>query len=121
MIRERILRLVPNKTPTLDRLFNALADPTRRAVVERLGRGPAGVTELASPFAMALPSFTQHLGVLEACGLVRSEKHGRIRTYALEPGRLAEAEHWMVQQRRLWQSRLNQLDTLLLNQKENNS
>ena len=76
---------MPNQSADLTRVFHALADPTRRAVLERLSRGPAAMTELARPFPMALPSFSQHLGVLEECGLVRSQKVGRVRTYRLAP------------------------------------
>ena len=94
-------------------LFQALSDPTRRAVVERLTRGPASVSELARPFGMALPSFTQHLGVLERCGVVRSRKRGRVRTYALETRPLAAATDWLTQQRTTWERRLNQLDEYL--------
>jgi DNA-binding transcriptional ArsR family regulator len=97
----------------LDRVFHALADPTRRAVLERLSGGPAAVTELAQPFAMALPSFAQHLDVLEECGLVRSRKVGRVRTYRLAPRPLATAEHWIVRQRAVWERRLDQLDHYL--------
>lgn len=92
-------------------MFQALADPTRRAVIERLARGPAPMTELARPFTMALPSFSQHLDVLEDCGLIRSRKIGRVRTYRLAPSRLRKAEHWMVRQRSQWEQRLNQLDS----------
>jgi len=104
----------------LDRVFRALADPTRRAVLERLGAGPATVSDLAQPFAMALPTFAQHLKVLEACGLVRSSKAGRVRTCEIAPQPLARAEHWMAGQRALWQARLAQLDAYVtqLDQKE---
>lgn len=104
---------MPNQSPPLDRVFQALADPTRRAVVERLVRGPAAVSELARPFGMALPSFTQHLGVLEGSGLVKSRKAGRVRTYELVPRRLKVAENWMAKQRSLWEQRLDQLDSYL--------
>ncbi|MEO8103034.1 MAG: metalloregulator ArsR/SmtB family transcription factor [Betaproteobacteria bacterium] len=104
---------MPNQTIQLDRVFNALADPTRRAVLERLSDGPAAVSDLAQPFPMALPSFTQHLNVLEACGLVSSEKAGRVRTYQLMPEPLQAAEHWMVAQRGVWETRLDQLDSYL--------
>jgi DNA-binding transcriptional ArsR family regulator len=104
--------------PDVDRVFQALADPTRRAVIERLGRGPAATTELARPFAMALPSFTQHLAVLERSGLVRSHKQGRVRTYHLERRRLEVAERWMAAQRDTWERRLDQLDDYLHNLKE---
>jgi len=109
---------MPNSSPRLDRVFQALADPTRRAVIERLGRGPAAMSELAEPFSMALPSFAQHLDVLEGCGLVRSRKKGRVRTYRLAPQPLQAAEHWMAKQRALWERRLDQLDTYLDELKE---
>ena len=102
-----------NSVSRLDRVFRALADPTRRAVLARLARGATPVTELARPFDMALPSFVQHLGVLEACGLVRSRKAGRVRTYQLAPRGFDAAEHWMAEQRALWERRLDQLDTHL--------
>jgi DNA-binding transcriptional ArsR family regulator len=102
----------------LDWVFRALGDPTRRAVLSRLSTGPAPVSELARSFDMALPSFVQHLGVLEQCGLVRSRKVGRVRTYQLVPQPLRAAEHWMAQQRALWERRLDQLDSYLLQLKE---
>jgi DNA-binding transcriptional ArsR family regulator len=102
----------------LDRIFYALADPTRRAVLRRLGRSPAAVSELAQPFSMALPSFTQHLTVLEECGLVRSRKTGRVRTYRVAPRPLKMVEQWLADQHEVWQSRLNQLDSYLETMKE---
>ncbi|MFA7638368.1 MAG: metalloregulator ArsR/SmtB family transcription factor [Parvibaculum sp.] len=102
----------------LDRLFHALGDPTRRAVVQRLGRGPAAVGELARPFKMALPSFMQHLAVLEKCDLVTSCKEGRRRIYKLEPQTLKTLETWLSQQRLLWETRLDQLDDYLVDMKE---
>lgn len=102
----------------LNRVFQALADPTRRAVLERLTSGPARTSELAQPFNMALPSFSQHLDVLENCGLVRSRKAGRVRTYQLAPQSLQVAEQWMAEQRAIWEVRLDQLDDYLLNLKE---
>jgi DNA-binding transcriptional ArsR family regulator len=101
----------------LDLVFQALADPTRRAVLERLGERPTAVSELAARFAMSLPSFTQHLGVLAAAGLVRSKKVGRVRTCRLAPGALRAAESWLSRQRALWSRRLNQLDSYLLSLK----
>jgi DNA-binding transcriptional ArsR family regulator len=105
---------VPQHVADLNRLFQALADPTRRAVVERLGRGPVATTELARPFAMALPSFLQHLDVLEKVGLVTSTKEGRVRTYRLTPKPLQAAEDWMTTQRQLWERRLDQFDDYVL-------
>lgn len=102
----------------VDSVFRALADPTRRRVLESLSRGPGSVSELAAPFAMALPSFLEHLRVLERCGLVRSRKQGRVRTYRLEPKRLRLAEDWLGQQRALWERRLDQLDDYLMTLKE---
>ncbi len=96
-----------------------MGDPTRRAVVERLSTGPAAVSELAQPFEMALPSFTQHLGVLERSGLVRSEKVGRVRTYFLVPKRLKAAESWLATNRKMWKKRLDRLDNYLQTIKEN--
>jgi DNA-binding transcriptional ArsR family regulator len=109
---------MPQATAELTDVFHALADPTRRAVLERLSRGPAAMTELARPFRMALPSFSQHLDVLENCGLVRSHKSGRVRTYQLAPRRLRLAEDWMARRRALWTRRLDQLDNYLNELKE---
>jgi DNA-binding transcriptional ArsR family regulator len=109
---------MPNQTVQLNRVFQALADPTRRAVLERLGSGPASMSKLARPFAMALPSFSQHLDVLENCGLVRSRKAGRVRSYQLVPRPLKAAEHWMLRQREVWDRRLDQLDNVLKELKE---
>ena len=104
--------------PALDETFRALADPTRRAVVQALGRGPASVSELARPFEMALPSFLQHLKVLEDSGLVTTAKTGRVRTCTLRTEPLAAAEHWLEAQRSLWTRRLDQFDRLVLQLKE---
>lgn len=94
----------------LDLLFTALGDPTRRAILTRLARGPASVSELAGPHAMALPSFLKHLGKLEEAGLITSEKSGRVRHCALAPHAFAPARDWLSAQRALWESRLDQLD-----------
>jgi DNA-binding transcriptional ArsR family regulator len=110
---------MPNQLIQLDRVFYALADPTRRAVLERLSVGPAAVSELAKPFDMALPSFTQHLNALSDCGLVQSQKTGRIHTYQIAPDALIAAEQWMVEQRHLWEARLYQLDAYLKQLKDN--
>lgn len=109
---------MPQQLVGLDLVFHALADPTRRQVVERLGRGPASTSELAQPFAMALPSFTQHLKVLERAGLVTSTKPGRVRTYRLVPAALGPADGWLADQRQLWEQRLDQLDAFLETLKE---
>lgn len=111
---------MPNQSPTpiedLSPVFHALADPTRRAVLSRLSLGPAPVSELAKPFNMALPSFTQHLGVLESSGLVKSRKLGRVRTFELNPARVQQAEGWLSDQRRVWEGRLDRLDAYLKSQ-----
>ncbi|SJM29506.1 ArsR/SmtB family transcription factor [Mesorhizobium delmotii] len=104
--------------PPIDGIFRALSDPTRRRVVERLNRSPASVSELAQPFDMALPSFIEHLRVLEGCGLVHSQKTGRIRTYQLAPEPLKLAENWLAGQRALWERRLDQFDDYVLKLKE---
>lgn len=111
-----MLRWMPRygAAPELDRVFQALSDPTRRAVLQRLSSGTAAVSELAQPFDMALPSFLQHLQVLERSGLVRSRKAGRVRTYRLAPEPLKAAESWLGKQRALWERRLDQLDAYLL-------
>lgn len=96
--------------PALDTAFHALANTTRRAVVERLGGGPATVSELAAPFEMALPSFLQHLRVLEDAGLVHSRKRGRVRTVRLVPDRFRQAATWLEDQRSIWEQRLDRLD-----------
>lgn len=112
---------MPNQAEQLTRVFQALSNPTRRAVLERLARGPAAMSDLARTFDMALPSFAQHLGLLEECGLVRSRKRGRVRIYRLVPQRLRGAEHWMARQRALWERRLDQLDQFLNADKESES
>lgn len=103
---------------TLDHAFQALANPTRRAVLARLGQGPATVSELAEPFEMALPSFMQHLRVLEQSGLVSSRKRGRVRTVRIRPAKLERAAEWLLEQRGLWERRLDQLDTYLKTMEE---
>jgi DNA-binding transcriptional ArsR family regulator len=109
-----IIMQMTNKQSQLDQVFHALADPTRRAVLERLGRGPASVTELAGRFEMALPSFVQHLKVLEQSGLIRSRKVGRVRTCKIAPRQMKSAERWLAEQREFWERRLNQLDDYVL-------
>jgi DNA-binding transcriptional ArsR family regulator len=103
------IRLSPLNDRKVGAVFHALGDRTRRAVVERLSRGPASTTELARPFKMALPSFSQHLRVLEDVGLVKSRKEGRVRLYQLIPTPLKEAEDWITDQRSLWEQRLDRL------------
>jgi DNA-binding transcriptional ArsR family regulator len=103
---------------SLDLVFQALADPSRRAMVERLTRGPASVSELARPLAMSLPAVVQHLQVLEASGLVRSEKVGRVRTCQIEPAALRTAEHWIAQRRTTWERNLDRLGDYLEQTKE---
>jgi DNA-binding transcriptional ArsR family regulator len=102
-----------NQSTDLDRLFHALADPARRAMVERLSRGPAAVSELARPLPMSLPAAMQHLGVLEAAGLVRTEKVGRVRTCAIEPQALSQVEKWINARRIEWEHRLDRLGEYL--------
>jgi DNA-binding transcriptional ArsR family regulator len=97
----------------LDLKFHALADPTRRGMVERLSRGPASVSELARPLDMSLPAVVQHLHVLEASGLVRSEKVGRVRTCRIEPAALQMVEQWISDRRLTWERRLDRLGEYL--------
>lgn len=94
-----IVRHMPNYHEELDTVLRALADPTRRALVERLATSPGVVSELAAPFSMALPSLMQHLRVLEDAGLVSSQKHGRVRTVSLRPGALDVLHVWLGEQR----------------------
>jgi DNA-binding transcriptional ArsR family regulator len=112
------LQTAHSSLPPIDGIFRALGDPTRRRVVERLNRSPASASELARPFQMALPSLIEHLKVLESCGLVRSEKIGRVRTYQLAPEPLKLAENWLSQQRALWERRLDQFDAYVMTLKE---
>jgi DNA-binding transcriptional ArsR family regulator len=97
----------------LDLAFQALADPSRRAMVDRLAQGPATVSELAKPLAMSLPGVMQHLAVLEASGLVVSQKVGRVRTCRIEPKALTQAERWIAERRALWERRLDRLGAFL--------
>ena len=102
-----------NQSPNLNLLFHALADPWRRAMLERLSRGPAPVSELARPLPMSLPAAMQHLGVLETAGLVRSEKVGRVRTCAIEAQAFSPAEQWINARRVEWENRLDRLGEYL--------
>lgn len=105
-----------NQSVPLDRVFQALADPGRRLMVERLSRGPASVSELARPFDMSLSAVVQHLQVLEASGLVRSEKAGRVRTCRISPAALQTAEEWIAARRAIWERRLDRLGDYLAEQ-----
>ena len=94
----------------LNHIFQSLADPTRRAVLARLGRGPATVSELAKPSGMALPSFLKHVRSLESCGLIRTRKEGRVRTCAIEKQTFAVVESWLSRQRGIWEGRTDRLE-----------
>jgi DNA-binding transcriptional ArsR family regulator len=109
-----------NQSPPLDRLFHALSDPTRRVIVEQLCRGPATVSDLASPLDISLPGVIQHLKVLEDSGLVRSEKVGRVRTCRLEQAPLRQAEKWINARRATWERHLDRLGDFLAEQEETN-
>lgn len=109
---------MPYHLAPLDRTFHALSDPTRRAVVSRLAEGEVSVSALAEPFDMALPSFAQHLKVLEECGLIASEKRGRSRWCRLVPDRLGEAADWMEAERRRAADRLDRLALYLDSKKD---
>jgi DNA-binding transcriptional ArsR family regulator len=101
------------QSPSLDLVFQALADPTRRAMVERMTHGPASVSDLARPFAMTLAAVMQHLKVLEESGLVRTHKEGRVRTCTIEPTVLRTAEDWIADRRTSWETKLDRLGALL--------
>ncbi len=103
---------------SIDLLFQALADPTRRAMVDRLTHGPASVSELARPLAMSLPAIVQHLHVLEASGLVHSQKLGRVRTCTVEPAALRTAERWLTERRTFWEQSLDRLGAYLAEQQD---
>ena len=98
-----------NQGADLSEVFYALADPTRRAIVSVLGKGPESVSTLAAPFPMALPSFMKHLSVLERSGVIRSSKVGRVRTCELVPKTLSQAERWMAEQRATWEARTDRM------------
>ena len=104
-----LLKNVLNQPPDLDQMFHALADASRRSMLERLGRGPASVSELARPLAMSLPAVVQHLAVLETAGLISTRKIGRVRTCQLEPGALQQVERWIEQRRSDWERRPGRL------------
>jgi DNA-binding transcriptional ArsR family regulator len=107
------------RSAELDGVLAALADPTRRAVVRRLGRGPTSVGELAREFPMTLPSFMKHVQTLESHGLISTVKSGRVRTCALNRERLALVDDWLAEQRRIWQVRTDRLEQFVTDQKEN--
>jgi DNA-binding transcriptional ArsR family regulator len=104
-----IVSRVANQSSDLTEVFYALADPTRRAIVGTLGRGPETVSALAAPFEMALPSFLKHLSVLERCGVVRSAKLGRVRTCELVQQPLTQVERWLAGQRVIWEARSDRM------------
>ncbi len=114
--RTAILTQMLDQSVPLDRMFHALADPSRRAMVERLSRGPASVSELARPLDMSLAAVVQHLQVLEASGLIRSEKVGRVRTCRIEPAALRTAEEWIARRRANWERCLDRLGEYLAEQ-----
>jgi DNA-binding transcriptional ArsR family regulator len=109
---------VLNQAERLDGVFHALADPTRRVMVERLSQGPASVSALAQPLSVSLPAVMQHLQVLEASGLVRSEKVGRVRTCRIEPAALRTVEQWVATRRASWERRLDRLGDYLAGQED---
>jgi DNA-binding transcriptional ArsR family regulator len=113
-----ILKRMLQYSETLDLAFHALSDPSRRGMVERLTRGPASVTELAAPFDMSLSAVMQHLGILEASGLVRTEKLGRVRTCQIDPLALRNVEKWITDRRLLWEQRLDRLGQFLAEENE---
>ena len=109
------------QSTAVDQVFHALSNPTRRKVLERLSAGPATVSELAAPFGMQLPSFVQHLSVLERSRLVRSKKRGRVRTYEMVPERFEVVEDWLTARRRSWEARLDRFDQYVQQLKEKES
>ena len=109
------------QSTAVDQVFHALSNPTRRKVIERLSAGPATVSELAAPFGMQLPSFVQHLSVLERSRLVTSKKRGRVRTYEMVPERFEVVEDWLTARRRSWEARLDRFDQYVQQLKEKES
>jgi DNA-binding transcriptional ArsR family regulator len=109
------------QSAVVDDVFRALSDSTRRKVLERLSGGPATVSELAAPFDMKLPSFVQHLSVLEQSRLVKSKKRGRVRTYEIAPERFKVAEDWLSERRKVWEARLDRFDEYVRQLKERES
>jgi DNA-binding transcriptional ArsR family regulator len=117
-VRFHTLKYVLDQTIDLDRTFQALADRSRRSMVERLTLGPASVSELARPLSMSLAAVVQHVQVLEACGVVKTEKVGRTRVCRIEPAAMTAAEQWITDRRRGWESRLNRLGDVLSDEAE---
>lgn len=113
--------MLNQRAASLDAVFHALADPTRRGMVERLTRGPASVSELAQPLRMSLPAVVQHLAVLEQSGLVTSQKVGRVRTCSINPPALRTAEAWIHERHTIWERRFDRLGDLLAEQPEEES
>lgn len=107
-----------NYSGELDGLFTALADPTRRQVIRRLGAGPASVGDLARRFPITLPSFMKHVRALEASGLIRTAKAGRVRTCTLDRDRLALLDDWLAEQRDIWEARTDRLESFVARQEE---
>lgn len=112
---------MPNNSSAIEMTFSALSDPTRRAVVQALSSGPAAVSQLAKPFDMALPSFTQHLSILESAGLIISERQGRTRVCSLNAEALRMAEDWLATHRRQLEERLDRLEAHLERMTKENS
>lgn len=104
---------MPRKKPDIDRVFHALGDPSRRAIMEKLSRGPISVSRLAEPLDITLAAVVQHLQVLEESGLVQTEKIGRVRTCHIEPAGLSVAQQWIVDRRSMWEKQLDRLGDLL--------
>jgi DNA-binding transcriptional ArsR family regulator len=104
---------MPRKKPDIDRIFHALGDPTRRAIMEKLSAGPISVSHLAEPLDISLAAVVQHLQILEDSGLVQTEKVGRVRTCRIEPAGLSAAEQWIADRRSMWERRLDRLGDLL--------
>jgi len=104
---------MPRPKPNIDRVFHALGDPTRRAIVEKLSEGPISVSRLAAPLAITLAAVVQHLQILEQSGLIHTEKAGRVRTCQIEPEAFSSAEQWFADRRSVWERRLDRLAEFL--------
>jgi DNA-binding transcriptional ArsR family regulator len=104
---------MPPRKPSIDMVFHALGDPTRRVMLETISRGPVSVSRLAEPLSITLAAVVQHLQILEESGLVRTEKLGRVRTCQMEPGGLGVVEQWILDRRNIWERRLDRLGDLL--------